>query len=236
MCFFNSALGRYYSLHTVLVFILSALLAGWWQQQSADLAFSALFFDETAQQFRYTYQSLIYFFGKYAIWGIPFGGAVMWTAYALKQAEALNRSMYLRIATFFFSAPLVMGALKQFTAMPRPFLLQEFGGELLLPQHFWASGFAQGGGALPSVHATCGFIFLALYYLGWVKQQPMLRWSGLILALLAGFFFGFLRIAQGYHTLSQVLWAGAFVWLYASLWFLPVLKQAGVISPLSCSS
>lgn len=144
MCFFNSALGRYYSLHTVLVFMLSALLAGWWQQQSADLAFSALFFDETAQQFRYTYQSLIYFFGKYAIWGIPFGGAVMWTAYALKQTEALSRSMYLRIATFFFSAPLIMGALKQFTAMPRPFLLQEFGESCYCPSIFGRQALPKG--------------------------------------------------------------------------------------------
>lgn len=236
MCFFNSALGRYYSLHTFLVFVLAALLAGWWQQHDADLVLSAVFFDAASKQFPYLYQPAIYWFGKYLIWFIPFGGAVLWGLYAMPQSTPLMRSLYWRVAFFFFSSPLLIGVLKQFTAMPRPMYLEQFGGDMPLPQQFWADGFAQGGGALPSVHATCGFIFVAFYYIGWVKQNPTLRWGGLLLALCAGLMFGFLRILQGYHSLSQVLWSVAFVWLYGSLLFLPVLSKAGLLSPVGCQS
>lgn len=231
MCFFNSALGRYYSLHTLFVFVLLASLASWWQHQEADLALSALFYDVAKQQFTYLYQPIIYNFGKYLIWFIPFGGAVIWALKAMPQPTPLRRSLYWRVSLFFFSAPLLIGVLKQFTAMPRPMYLEQFGGDIILPQHFWATGFANGGGALPSVHATCGFIFIALYYIGWVRNNPTLRWGGLGFALFVGLFFGFLRIAQGYHSLSQVLWSSAFIWLYASLWFLPVLTKAGLLSP-----
>ena len=193
-----------------------------------------MFFDAKTEQFSYLYQPFIYGFGKYLIWVVPFGGAVVWAWYAMAQPTPLLRSLYWRVAIFFFSSPLLMGVLKQFTAMPRPLYLERFGGDLTLPSHFWATGFAQGGGALPSVHATCGFIFVAFYYIGWVKQSPTLRWGGLLFALCVGLLFGFLRILQGYHSLSQVLWSIAFVWLYSSLWFLPVLNKAGLLSPVSC--
>lgn len=229
MCFFNSALGRYYSLHSFLVFGLWAALAAWWQQQSGDLALSAYFYDTATQQFPYALQPFIYAFGKYWIWFLPFAGAAVWLALAQSQ-QNITRSLYRRVAGFFFSAPLLVGGLKQFTAMPRPMHLLEFGGDRIMPSTFWASGFAEGAGALPSVHATCGFIFMAFYYIGWVRQNTVWRWGGLVLGVALGLGFGFLRIMQGYHTLSQVLWAGAVVWLYASLWFLPSLKQAGCIS------
>lgn len=231
MCFFNSALGRYYSLHTALVFVLLALLAGWWQHQDADLALSALYYDAQTQSFPYFKQPLIYIFGKYLIWFIPWGGAVLWGLKAMPQPTPLMRALYWRVSLFFFSAPWLVWALKQFTAMPRPMYLERFGGELLVPQHFWATGFANGGGALPSAHATCGFILVAFYYIGWIKQNPTMRWGGLIAAVVAGLFFGYLRILQGYHSLSQVLWASAVIWLYASLWFLPLLTRAGLLSP-----
>ncbi|MEZ2720407.1 phosphatase PAP2 family protein [Paenalcaligenes hominis] len=231
MCFFNSELGRYYSFHTVLIFLLLAGLASWWQYQPLDLALSAQYFEASSQQFIYARQPLVYFFGKYAIWLIPFGGAFVWATYGMVKAPLALRSMYVRIALFFFGSPLVIGVIKQFTAMPRPMYLEQFGGDQALPISFWAQGWAQGGGALPSVHATCGFIFIAVYYLGWVQAKAHLRWLGLGLALVLGFGFGYLRIMQGYHSLSQVLWSQACIWLFASVWFVPELKKAGQLRP-----
>lgn len=235
MCFFNSPLGRYYSLHTALLFVLLAGLASWWQHQAGDLALSAVYFDAQSQSFPYFKQPAIYWFGKVFIWLIPFGGAVLWGLKAMPQPTPLLRSLYWRVAFFFFSAPWVVWVLKQFTAMPRPMHLAQFGGDMHLSSSFWAAGFANGGGALPSAHATCGFILVAFYYIGWVRQSSALRWGGLLAAILAGLFFGYLRIMQGYHTLSQVLWSAAVVWLYASVWFLPVLSRAGLLSPCSGS-
>lgn len=219
---------RYYLLHCVAVFALLAAIAAGWQQQSQDLALSAWFFNETTQQFNYSHSPFIYFFGKYLVWLIPFGGAGVWAICAWFQ-EGLWRSVYWRLSLFFFSTPLLVGVLKQLTAMPRPMALVQFGGEHSLPSHFWASTFAQGGGALPSVHASCGFLFIAFYYVGWVHHQALWRWIGLVTALCAGLLFGFWRVMQGYHSLSQVLWSAAVVWLFAGFWFAPVLKQSGVI-------
>lgn len=231
MCFFNSPLGRYYSLHSVLIFIVLALIAAWWQHQPGDLLLSATYFESTKQTFLYATHSVVYPFGKYLIWLIPFGGAGVWLVWAVMQNTSAQRRLYAWVAFFFFSSPLLVGVIKQFTAMPRPMHLQQFGGELSMPSDFWASGFAQGGGALPSVHATCGFIFVAFYYIGWARQRPCLRWGGLAAAVVLGLGFGYLRIMQGYHSLSQVLWSAAVVWLYASLWFAPALKKAGMLSP-----
>ena len=129
MCFFNSELGRYYSFHTVLIFLLLAGLASWWQYQPLDLALSAQYFEASSQQFIYARQPLVYFFGKYAIWLIPFGGAFVWAVYGMVKAPLALRSMYVRIALFFFGSPLVIGVIKQFTAMPRPMYLEQFGGD-----------------------------------------------------------------------------------------------------------
>lgn len=231
MCFFNSELGRYYSLHTVLVFMVLASIAFWLQQQPMDLALSARYFDMDSEQFMYASQPVIYFFGKYAIWFIPFGGAAFWAAYAYFMAPRAKQSLYWRTALFFFAAPLAIGVIKQFTAMPRPMHLTQFGGDTPLPAMFWADGWAQGGGALPSVHATCGFIFIALYYIGRVQASRGLGVVGLFLALVLGFGFGYLRIMQGYHSLSQIFWSLACIWLLASVWFAPELKKAGQLSP-----
>lgn len=233
MCFFNSELGRYYSLHTGLVFIFLAFTAYCWQQQPQDLALSAFYYDDLVQYFPYAEQPVIYYFGKYIIWFLPFGGALVWWLYAYMAAPE-RRSLYRRIGVFFAATPLLMGLLKQFTAMPRPMHLIEFGGQVEMPTSFWAAEWLQGGGALPSVHATCGFVFLALYYLGWVQGKTVKRFIGLLCALVLGFGFGYLRIMQGYHSLSQVLWSLACVWLVAAFWFAPELKKAGRLSPVAC--
>lgn len=224
-----SSKSRYYLWHCGAVFVVLAILARGWQQQPQDLALSALFFNEATQQFIYARSPFIYLFGKYLVWLIPFGGATVWAACAYLQTSTLLKRVYWRLALFFFATPLLVGLIKQFTAMPRPMTLIQFGGQQALPLQFWASGFAQGGGALPSVHASCGFLLVAFYYVAWIKQQARLRWVALIIALAAGLLFGSWRIMQGYHTLSQVLWAAAVVWLFAGMWFAPLLQQVGAI-------
>src|SRR3546814_10052004 len=81
-----------------------------------------------------------------------------------------------------------------------------FGGYLQLPTDFWALAGQPGGGALPSVHAAVGYSVFSLYFAGWALNNRRLRWLGLASGLILGSFFGALRILQGAHFLSQILW------------------------------
>src|SRR3546814_13430319 len=90
----------------------------------------------------------------------------------------------------FCLVPLLAGALKHYTALPRPFALAMFGGYLQLPTDFWALAGQPGGGALPSVHAAVGYSVFSLYFAGWALNNRRLRWLGLASGLILGSFFG----------------------------------------------
>src|SRR3546814_13017717 len=106
-----------------------------------------------------------------------------------------------------------------------------FGGYLQLPTDFWALAGQPGGGALPSVHAAVGYSVFSLYFAGWALNNRRLRWLGLASGLILGSFFGALRILQGAHFLSQILWSLAFTWCLCSvLFYLLIVTKIGSAS------
>jgi len=113
----------------------------------------------------------------------------------------------------------MVGVLKHLTAMPRPFNLAMFGGIESMPTYFWAYSWAEAGNALPSAHAASGFVLLALFFVGVMTGCRKLAAGGFVLGISAGLLFGFLRIMQGYHFLSQVLASGAVLGLYGCVLF-----------------
>jgi membrane-associated PAP2 superfamily phosphatase len=117
--------------------------------------------------------------------------------------------------------------LKHLTALPRPYALSLFGGYAAYPDHFWALGRKDAGGALPSGHATAGYALLTLYFVGWAMRRPMLRWGGLCAGIVCGLLFSAVRLLQGAHFLSQTLWSAVLMWLLASLLFYAVLVRRG---------
>ncbi len=119
----------------------------------------------------------------------------------------------------------VIGQLKHYTALPRPYDLSMFGGYAPLPDHFWAVSRREGAGALPSGHAGAGYALLSLYFAGWAAGRPLWRWTGLAIGIVAGVGFSAVRVAQGAHFLSQTLWSAAIMWCVASLLFYRVLAQ-----------
>src|SRR3546814_809983 len=131
----------------------------------------------------------------------------------------------------FCLVPLLAGALKHYTALPRPFALAMFGGYLQLPTDFWALAGQPGGGALPSVHAAVGYSVFSLYFAGWALNNRRLRWLGLASGLILGSFFGALRILQGAHFLSQILWSLAFTWCLCSVLFYPLIVTSHRTAP-----
>lgn len=68
------------------------------------------------------------------------------------------------------------------------------------------------GHCFPASHAAAGFSLMAFYFVGRALGRQRLASLGLCGGLLAGLTLGMVRVAQGVHFLSHVLWAGAICW------------------------
>ena len=93
---------------------------------------------------------------------------------------------------------------------PRPVQITQFGGTEqyvppLIPSH-------QHGHSFPSGHAATAFYLMSL---GWVFRRRRRLW--LTLGVLAGIGVGYVRIVQGGHFLSDVIFAFVVIWLTNSL-------------------
>ncbi len=207
--------------------VLLAALAYAVLHSQTDLAVSAFFFDEAGARFPWRTQVIVDFIGRYVIWLIPIAGGIAAGVAALAsyRVAALARFRWVlwALCAVLVAMPLMVGAIKQWTASVRPWTLAMFGGSLELPTAFWAAPGQAGGGALPSVHTATALSLFSLYFAGWALDLPRLRWTGLAVALAAGLLFGGLRIMQGAHFFSQTLWAAAFSWCVCSVLFAPLI-------------
>ncbi len=84
---------------------------------------------------------------------------------------------------------------------PRPVHVQEFGGESTFTPVFYYSGECSKNCSFVSGHASIGFYFMSLF---WVTK----RRSWLLAGLAMGSAIGFVRIIQGGHFLSDVIFSG----------------------------
>jgi membrane-associated PAP2 superfamily phosphatase/protein-S-isoprenylcysteine O-methyltransferase Ste14 len=207
------------------------VLFGWLaytvQQSAVDMGVTRSFYDASGHGFPWRHQAFVDAMGQFVVWLLPVGSALFCGGAAMlsyrAKAIASARSVLWALFAAFCLIPLLAGGLKHYTALPRPFSLAVFGGYVDLPSGFWAAAHQPGGGALPSVHAAVGFSVLALYFAGWALGNGRMRWLGLAGGLLLGSFFGALRIMQGAHFLSQVMWSLAFVWCVCSVLFYPLI-------------
>lgn len=110
---------------------------------------------------------------------------------------------------------LVNGVLKEYWGRPRPRNIIPFGGKYVYEKPLEID-LSSPGSSFPSGHSAMGFYFFTLYFLVRGKRK---KWTALafIIALLYGFFMGFVRIAQGGHFLSDILWSGGIVYLSSAL-------------------
>ncbi|MDQ2148270.1 phosphatase PAP2 family protein [Alcaligenaceae bacterium C4P045] len=140
------------------------------------------------------------------------------------------RGISVAVLAVIVAGPLAAIALKHVTALPRPHMLQIFGGRLALPARFFAGQGQPSGGALPSSHAAFGFTLLGLYFAGLVAGwRNFMRW-GLALGVALGVSLSVLRVAQGAHFLSQTVWSAALLWLLSALIFLPLMAMRAPVA------
>lgn len=208
---------------------LLATLALGVQKSRIDIACTRLFYDATSQRFPWNDQPWLELLGHKLLLALPLGVAlaslVIMAFQCRTHAPRRQWLPYALLLLAMIAVPILVQWLKGYTALPRPYRLSLFGGELHWPDRWFAFGGQAAGRALPSNHAAAGYSIALLYFLGWALQRPWLRWGGLTAGVALGLLFGAVRIMQGAHFLSQTLWSAALVCLVGGLCFLPLVRK-----------
>lgn len=110
---------------------------------------------------------------------------------------------------------MVNAVFKEYWGRPRPNQVTVFGGEFAYEAPLTMDP-SSPGEAFPSGHASMGFYFFALYFIFRGRKKRLTAWA-FILTLIYGFGLGLVRMAQGGHFVSDVLWSGGFVYLSCAL-------------------
>ncbi len=126
---------------------------------------------------------------------------------------------YRRIYLFFILLMLIGPGLvvnsvfKEHWGRPRPREIVQFGGQKTFLK-VWQKGQSGNGSSFPSGHASMGFFLLSPYFL---LRRRFKKWAWTFLGLGLGFglLMGLVRMMQGGHFASDVLWAGGMVYLCA---------------------
>ncbi len=101
-------------------------------------------------------------------------------------------------------------------APPKRHLLMLRGSSQYLP--VWQKDVIGPGHSFPSGHASIGFYLFVLFFI-FRKKNPKLAYGSLLFALLFGILVGIIRIVQGGHFASDVMWAAGFVYLSSLIFY-----------------
>lgn len=119
---------------------------------------------------------------------------------------------------------LLVSFFKSFLAISCPWEFKRYGGNLDYSPVFEQLGLRNGDGCFPAAHASAGYAWIALYFFG-LCYSSTLRWTGLLIPLLAGIAFGFAQQLRGAHFISHDLWSLAMCWFYSLALYLFMFKK-----------
>jgi len=183
-----------------------------------DSAITGWFFDPIAGVFPLHYNSALEVFGhQWPRQLVTVMGScliALWVLSFLLPHLRPHRRLLLFLTLALTLAPLAVVLLKAASVRHCPWSLQEYGG---FAQHLSLFDAAPPGlppgHCFPGGHATAGFCLFAFYFAGLVLGNPRLARAGLWGGLTAGMALGLVRIAQGAHFLSHILWSALVCWL-----------------------
>lgn len=129
---------------------------------------------------------------------------VAFAAFCVRHRKIALSSLYL-VLTLVLGSGCIGNVCKQFWPRPRPKQTILFGGTFPFQPFFrpYPKQPTKKLRSLPSGHATMGFYFVSLYFLGRRMRMKWLEKSGLILAFSLGIILAWARMAQGGHFLSD---------------------------------
>ncbi|MCL4179207.1 MAG: glycosyltransferase [Verrucomicrobia bacterium] len=145
------------------------------------------------------------------------GGAGLLVALVSSRIVGLRRY---RLMGWFLALTLLLGPglvvnsiFKAHYGRPRPKQVHPFGGRYAF-RPLSSPTFDSTTRSFPSGHASMGFYWLALTVWFW-RRRRALAWGFLLLAAVHGGITGFVRMAQGGHWFSDVLWSAGLVYFSA---------------------
>lgn len=112
---------------------------------------------------------------------------------------------------------------KWITYISCPWDFSRYGGTLeYLPliKQLWIRN---GNQCFPAGHASAGFAWVALYFVG-LHTKSLWRWTALLFALLMGIIFGISQQLRGAHFLSHDLWSFGICWMVSFIFYEVMLK------------
>lgn len=140
------------------------------------------------------------------------------------------RGLFLLVVMLLGPGLIVNSLLKEHWGRPRPRSVSEFRSAADTLKHYSFEEVlnydpASPGNSFPSGHASMGFYFFVLFFL-FRKRGLWLSALLLLFPLVYGFGMGYVRVAQGGHFPSDVLWSGGIVYLTcAAAYYLLKLDQ-----------
>ncbi len=196
--------------------LLLALLAPFCEQ--IDIGISSFFYDtETATFSRHGFYQWFYDYGQLPAW-VAAGLALFWWCYSYYTEKSKELRPYLMLLILVFAIGpglLVNGVMKPLWGRPRPRHITQLGGPVQFETFyspklnvFTRDLFK----SMPSGHASMGFYFLSVAWVGLRLKRKELLFFGLSMTLFFGFFLGLTRIAQGGHFFTDVLIAALVCW------------------------
>lgn len=206
-----------------------------------DLKVAGLFYDRSSKSWTYELAQpwlTIYRQGTLPSFFLGIGGAIvaLFGPWILPRA-AWRRSRAVRRAGLFLALMLVLGpglivnvGFKDLWGRPRPIQCTAFNGEKeFLPVGTWAAERSRNS-SFPSGHAAVAFYLMAPGFIA--GQRRPRRTAAFFLGGTAfGFGMGLTRVVQGGHFVSDVLWAGALVYLTGAGLAWIILRNDGLQTP-----
>lgn len=145
----------------------------------------------------------------------------------IARLEKYRKPAFFLVLTLAIGSGLIVHALlKDHWGRPRPRQIIEFNGHQDF-RPFYKPNFQtiEPSKSFPCGHCTMGYYFFALAFLGlYYRNIKLYRW-GLFLALFLGSLLGLMRISQGGHFFSDVLFSGIIMWLTAWILYRLILYQ-----------
>lgn len=192
--------------------ILAVLLITPWSAD-IDLSISHYFYDHSQFQSS-AFMNFVYKYGIIPAWITV---AIAFVLLFFRQWRLAG--VYLLLTLAIGSGVIVHALLKENWGRPRPKQITEFGGEQefrsYYQPHFNVN--APPSKSFSSGHVSVGFYFFALIILGTHYRMRSLRYLGIFLTLLLGGVLSYVRIAQGGHFFTDIIFSALIMWLTSLL-------------------
>ena len=210
----------------ILPMLVVMLATAWFRSTDADLAVCRQFYSHHGNEWplgQHPLSQALYHYGPWPALAIGIGGlGIAILGLFLKQLQKyISGGLFLAGVLALGPGLIIFAVSKPAWNRPRPCLVREFGGRYdFVPVGDW--GERQDSKSFPSGHAAMGFYLITPAFLLYRRRR---RWAigFLVLGLAYGMLIGGVRIAQGGHFPSDVLWSAAII--YFSAVFLHIAWQ-----------